>query len=79
MVNKMIYLLFRRAFNTGETELISPHATFDGCRAQLDDIRDYWSKHGYAVQPNKNGALLVKNSDGRPVWFFFVNSRTIEE
>lgn len=76
MIGNIIYLVYCE-YQNGDKQLQTPHATFDGARERMDQIRDYWKEKGMIVKEGINGLIHVMKSGGEFFRDYYVVTRTI--
>lgn len=79
MFGDMIHLIFCQIIKSGQLQLQSLHATFDGAYEQMTEKRKYWDERpGFKTTGGNAGGFTVYDSDNEPVRYYFVSSRTID-
>ena len=76
MIGNIIYLVYCE-YQNGDKVLQTPHATFDGTKERLEDIKDYWKEQGMDVKEGIRGNLYVYRPGGEFFRQYYVVTRTI--
>lgn len=78
MVGKVVSLLFRQDMKNGGVTLLTIHADFVSAMAHMKAEADYYEEKGYVVERNNDRSFVVSAVD-RPLWYYFISSRTIDK
>lgn len=76
MIGNVIYLVYCE-YRNGDKILQTPHATFDGTRERMEQIKDHWKGQGMTVSEGIRGNLDVRKPGGEFFRHYYVVTRTI--
>lgn len=77
MIGNTIYLIFCRDMVHHRDTMETPHATFDGTRERMEQIKEYWGVQGMTVSEGIRGNLDVRKPGGEFFRHYYVVTRTI--
>lgn len=78
MVGNMVHILLRQDLKKGGMAILSVHASFESAIDKIKLEADYYEDRGYVVERNYDHSFFVKAVD-RPLWYYFISSRTIDK
>lgn len=78
MVGNMVHILLRQDLKKGGVAILSVHASFESAIDEIKLEADYYEDRGYVVERNYDHSFFVKAVD-RPLWYYFISSRTIDK
>jgi hypothetical protein len=78
MVGNMVHILLRQDLKKGGMAIISLHESYESVTEKADLEADYYEERGYVVERCCCHSFIVKAVD-RPLWHYFISSRTIDK
>lgn len=78
MVGDTIHILLRQDLKNGGLTILSVHASFESAIDKIKREADYYEDRGFVVERNYDHSFFVKAVD-RPLWYYFISSRTIDK
>lgn len=78
MVGKVVSLLYRQDMKKGGVTLLTIHASFTSAMQHMREEADYYESKGYVVERNNDRSFIVMAVD-KPLWYYFISSRTIDK